>query len=108
MQNYSEERHINVGSGEDITIVDLAMLVCEVVGFEGKIVTDESKPDGTPRKLLNTERLSGLGWTPTISSRKGIEETYNGTRRVCRRPRSLPKLDKRTYRAGSHSGRAQV
>ena len=76
MQRYSDESHVNVGSGEDITILELARLVCEVVGFQGKIVTDESKPDGTPRKLLSSARLNELGWAPSISLRKGIEETY--------------------------------
>ena len=77
MHEYSGERHVNVGSGEDITILELAGLVCEVVGLEGKVVTDESKPDGTPRKLLSSERLNELGWMSTISLRKGIEETYD-------------------------------
>ncbi len=76
MQNYSDEMHLNVGCGVDITIYDLAKLVAEVVGFNGRIVTDESKPDGTPQKLLSTERLSALGWRPRISLKEGIDETY--------------------------------
>ena len=58
--------HINVGCGEDLTIVELARLVCKTVGFDGEIVCDPSKPDGTPRKLLSVERLQRLGWTPRI------------------------------------------
>jgi GDP-L-fucose synthase len=76
MQNYSGDQHINVGSGEDLTILALARLVCEVVGFEGEIVTDTSKPDGTPRKLLSSERLEKLGWKPRIPLRAGLEQTY--------------------------------
>jgi GDP-L-fucose synthase len=76
MQAYSDERHINVGSGEDLTILELATLVCDVVGFGGRIVTDTSKPDGTPRKLLSSERIANLGWTPRIELRDGIEQTY--------------------------------
>lgn len=76
MQAYSDDRHINVGSGEDLTIFALAELVCEVVGFSGRIVTDTSKPDGTPRKLLSSERLGKLGWQPQISLREGVEQTY--------------------------------
>lgn len=76
MRGYSDDRHINVGSGDDLTILALAELVCEVVGFEGSIVTDTSKPDGTPRKLLSSERLEKLGWKPRISLRDGVERTY--------------------------------
>jgi len=76
MQAYSDDRHINIGSGEDLTILALAELVCEVVGFAGRIVTDTSKPDGTPRKLLSSERLGNLGWKPRISLRDGVEQTY--------------------------------
>lgn len=76
MKNYSGELHINVGAGEDLTILDLARLVSEVVGFSGQIVTDPSKPDGTPRKLMSADRLSAMGWQPQISLRSGIEVTY--------------------------------
>ncbi len=76
MQAYSGDQHVNVGSGEDLTIVALAELVCEIVGFEGGIITDTSKPDGTPRKLLSSERLQKLGWKPRISLRDGVEQTY--------------------------------
>lgn len=76
MKNYSGEEHVNVGSGEDIPIADLAKLVCEVVGFEGRIVHDTSKPDGTPRKLMDNSRLSAMGWRTTMPLREGIGRTY--------------------------------
>src|SRR5882724_966880 len=66
MKSYSDDRHINVGAGEDLTILALAELVSEIVGFKGRIVTDTSKPDGTPRKLLDSGRLKKLGWIPRI------------------------------------------
>jgi GDP-L-fucose synthase len=73
---YSGREHINVGAGEDIAILELAQLVAEVVGFKGTIACDLSKPDGTPRKLLNSRRLNDLGWKPRISLRNGIEQVY--------------------------------
>lgn len=68
--------HINVGSGSDIAILDLARLVAEVTGFQGDILTDPSKPDGTPRKLMDTGRLTAMGWRSRIALRDGVEETY--------------------------------
>jgi len=76
MKSYSGDTHVNVGSGEDLTILELATLVADVVGFEGKIVTDPSKPDGTPRKLMSADRLRGEGWTPKIALRDGVASTY--------------------------------
>jgi len=76
MRHYEEDTLINVGCGEDIAIRDLAMLVGDVVGFEGKIRFDVSRPDGTPRKLLDVSRLNALGWRPTICLRDGIAATY--------------------------------
>jgi GDP-L-fucose synthase len=76
IEHYDGDEHVNVGTGEDISIRDLAMLVAEVVGFEGRIEWDSSKPDGTPRKLLDVARLRGLGWAPEISLREGISATY--------------------------------
>ena len=76
MQTYSDAQHINVGSGEDLTILDLAQLVCEVVGFKGRIELDRSKPDGTPRKLMSGARLKALGWRPQIGLREGIGDAY--------------------------------
>ncbi|KQY29707.1 GDP-fucose synthetase [Caulobacter sp. Root1455] len=76
MKTYSDFEHVNVGSGEDVTILELAQLVCEVVGFKGDIVTDPSKPDGTPRKLMSADKLRAMGWSPSIALRDGIAETY--------------------------------
>lgn len=76
MQNYDDEEIINVGSGKDISIRKLAELVRNIVGYEGKIVFDISKPDGTPRKLLDVSRLNGLGWRFRIGLKEGIASTY--------------------------------
>ncbi len=73
---YDEPETVNVGVGEDISIRALAGIVAEVVGFNGRIVLDTSKPDGTPRKLLDVSRMRALGWEPTINLRHGIESTY--------------------------------
>jgi GDP-L-fucose synthase len=76
LEVYDEPEHINVGVGTDVTIRELAEIVADVVGFEGEIVQDLSKPDGTPRKLLDVSRITALGWTPQIPLRGGIESTY--------------------------------
>ena len=76
LENYDEELIINVGSGSEVTIRELAELVGKVVGFEGDIHWDTTKPDGTPRKLLDTSRLNDLGWTPNIKLEDGIRQTY--------------------------------
>lgn len=76
MKTYSTDGHINVGSGEDISILELTQLVCEVVGFDGKIVHDLTKPDGTPRKLMSAAKLRALGWAPQIDLRAGIADAY--------------------------------
>lgn len=76
MENYSGDEHVNVGSGEDIPIYDLAKLVCEVVGFDGEIVRDTTKPDGTPRKLMSGEKLKAMGWAPRVGLREGIAGAY--------------------------------
>lgn len=76
MRHYSDEQVINVGVGEDLSIRDLATVVANIVGFDGEILTDPSKPDGTPRKLLDVSRLSDLGWRAHISLRAGITEAY--------------------------------
>lgn len=76
MQRYDDERIVNVGVGEDVSILELATLVQRVVGFEGRIVLDASKPDGTPRKLLDVSRINALGWRARIDLADGIRETY--------------------------------
>lgn len=76
MLHYSGESHVNVGSGSDVTILELAELVCRAVGFNGSIETDPTKPDGTPRKLMSADRLIGLGWRPKIGLEQGLAETY--------------------------------
>ena len=76
MDEYSSEDIVNVGVGEDIAILELARLVADVVGFEGEIRNDPSRPDGTPRKLLDVSRLRELGWRPSIGLEAGIRDTY--------------------------------
>jgi GDP-L-fucose synthase len=76
LKNYSGDRHINVGSGEDMTILELTRLVCKVVGFTGEITHDLSKPDGTPRKLMSADRLRALGWSPSVELEQGLAATY--------------------------------
>jgi GDP-L-fucose synthase len=76
LKHWSQGEHINVGSGEDIAIADLARLVAEVVGFEGEIEKDRSKPDGTPRKLMDSAHLRELGWAPKIDLGDGIADAY--------------------------------
>jgi GDP-L-fucose synthase len=76
MNTYSDEGLVNIGTGEDISISDLALMIKDVVGYEGEIVYDATKPDGTPRKLMDVTKLSGLGWKYTISLKKGLEMVY--------------------------------
>lgn len=76
MKTYSGERHVNVGSGSDLTILELARLVTNIVGFDGSLETDQSKPDGTPRKLMDVRRLQSLGWRPRVGLRDGLALAY--------------------------------
>jgi GDP-L-fucose synthase len=76
LQNYNDEPIVNVGWGEDLTIRELAHTVMSAIGYSGALTFDHSKPDGTPRKLLDVSRLHSLGWRPRISLRAGIEDTY--------------------------------
>jgi GDP-L-fucose synthase len=76
MRHYDSPEIVNVGTGEDVSVRELAQLVRDVVGFAGELAFDPEKPDGTPRKLLDVSRLRGLGWTAKIPLRRGIEETY--------------------------------
>jgi len=81
LKHYSDFEHVNVGSGEDIAILDLARLVCEVVGFTGQIRTDTTKPDGTMRKLMSGNKLKALGWQAKIGLREGVEGVYSSSPR---------------------------
>jgi GDP-L-fucose synthase len=76
LREYTGEQHLNVGTGRDVTIRELAQLIAEVVGWSGELVFDTSKPDGAPRKLLDVSRLSTLGWEARIDLRDGIERAY--------------------------------
>lgn len=76
MEAYSGHDHVNVGSGKEISILQLAELVAECVGYKGAIVTDPSKPDGTPRKLMDSRKLFDMGWQPELELREGITQTY--------------------------------
>lgn len=76
MQNYDDSEHINVGTGEDVTIKELAETIADVVGYDRYINWDATKPNGTPRKVLNVDKIKSLGWEPKISLREGIEKTY--------------------------------
>ena len=77
MVDYDSEDIINVGTGKDITIKNLAETIADVVGFKGEIVWDTSKPNGTPRKVLNVDKIKSLGWKPKLSLREGIQKTYD-------------------------------
>lgn len=76
MQRYEDPAIINIGSGKDNTIAEMALLIKEITGFNGELVFDDSKPDGTPRKLLNVDKLTTLGWQATIGLEEGIRDTY--------------------------------
>jgi GDP-L-fucose synthase len=76
MENYNEAGLVNIGVGEDISILDLAKMVKHIVGFEGDIITDTTKPDGTPRKLMDVSKLTNLGWKASISLEEGIQKVY--------------------------------
>ncbi|MBR09109.1 MAG: GDP-fucose synthetase [Rickettsiales bacterium] len=77
MKNYSDGQTMNVGFGEDLSIKDLALTIKQIVGFEGELVFDSSKPDGTPRKLMSSERIHALGWKPKIGLEQGIQQVYD-------------------------------
>ncbi len=77
LERYSGEQHLNVGTGKDISIRELAELIAEIVGWEGELEFDPDMPDGTPRKLLDISRIEALGWSPSIGLREGIAATYD-------------------------------
>ena len=76
LEHYDGEEPVNVGSGEDVTIAELARLLCNVTGYPGRLVFDAARPDGTPRKLLDSSRIAALGWQPTIGLGAGLADTY--------------------------------
>ena len=76
LDNYDEPGPINVGFGEDLPIRELAELVADVVGYEGELIWDTTRPDGTPRKILDSSRIRASGWEPRIGLREGLESTY--------------------------------
>lgn len=76
LDRYSDDLHINIGCGEDITITELARVIAQVVGYSGAIVYDRSKPDGTPRKLLDNSRIKALGWVPRTPLEQGLQKAY--------------------------------
>lgn len=78
LEHYSGESHINVGSGAEISIADLAQVVAKIVGYKGRLVFDPDKPDGTPRKLMDSGKLSALGWLPQTSLQDGLQKAYDG------------------------------
>jgi GDP-L-fucose synthase len=83
LEKYDSPEIINVGCGEDMSIRELAELICDVVGFDDELAWDTTKPDGTPRKLLDVTKLRALGWKPTITLRDGIVQTYDWFRANC-------------------------
>jgi GDP-L-fucose synthase len=76
LKNYSGSKFVNIGFGADMTIAEFARTVAEVVGFQGEIVYDNSKPDGTPQKLLDVGRLSSMGWKAKVSLKEGLAKAY--------------------------------
>ncbi len=76
LEKYTSPEIVNIGCGEDVTILELAEMICEIVGFKGTLTFDKTKPDGTPRKLLSIDKIRGLGWAPAIPLRQGIASTY--------------------------------
>jgi len=82
MKNYSGDGHVNVGTGEEIKIIEIARLIAEVIGYVGDWRFDTSRPDGTPRKLTDCSFLNGLGWTPRVGLREGLQQTYDWYRKT--------------------------
>ncbi|MEY4739141.1 MAG: hypothetical protein RLZZ05_525, partial [Bacteroidota bacterium] len=97
MENYNQDGLVNIGTGEDVTITQLALLIKEVVGYEGDLIYDASKPDGTPRKLMDVSKLTNLGWKYSIELKDGLKQVYNdyknsqtSTSPLIPKPSSLP------------------
>ena len=81
MINYSEKEHINIGSGNDISIKELARLIKKIIGYKGEFFWDESRPDGMPKKLIDSNKINALGWFPKTSLKEGLKKTYNWYKR---------------------------
>jgi len=77
MHNYNSSEIINIGTGKDLSIAELAYLIKDIVGYDGNIIFDTSKPDGTPRKLLDVSKIFNMGWKPRITLEEGIRSTYS-------------------------------
>ena len=77
MKNYNEKQFVNIGTGEDISIKDVALIIKDIVGFQGELVFDTTKPDGTPRKLMDVSKLHKLGWTHKIGLKDGLKMAYD-------------------------------
>jgi GDP-L-fucose synthase len=86
MEHYDQEGLVNIGTGTDLTITELAMMVKDIVGFDGELIYDASKPDGTPRKLMDVSKLSNLGWRHKIGLREGLERVYAEYKSVHQNP----------------------
>jgi GDP-L-fucose synthase len=93
LKNYSGEQFLNIGSGNEISVADLASLVRDIVGFRGRIRFDAAKPDGTPRKVVDVSRIKALGWTPRISLADGLAQTYRWYVEQCGTSARGPALD---------------
>ena len=76
MSNYNYEKHINIGSGIDISIKELAFLIKDIIGYSGNFVWDKSKPDGMPQKLMDSHKINNMGWKPRYSLQEGLMKTY--------------------------------
>jgi GDP-L-fucose synthase len=76
MNNYSEQEFVNIGTGQELTIHELALMIKDIVGFKGEIAYDKSKPDGTPRKLLDVNKIKTMGWKYSIDLKEGLKDVY--------------------------------
>jgi GDP-L-fucose synthase len=76
LEHYSDDQHVNVGSGAELSIADFARLIADIVGYRGELAFDPSRPDGVPRKLLDSSKLAAMGWQAQTSLRAGLEQTY--------------------------------
>jgi len=82
MKEYNGKQFLNAGSGEEISIGDLALLIASIVGYKGKIELDSNKPDGSPRKLMDSSKLNALGWTSKITLEQGIRSVYTDMKKI--------------------------